>query len=62
MRRPICSPIYAHVYSAGGSGFSVDLTRLGGEGGEITAQWFDPREGIHSRPSLRESTFLFDER
>ena len=36
---------YAYVYSADGSGFSVDLTKLGGEGDEIAARWFNPREG-----------------
>ena len=34
------------MYSPDGSGFSVDLSKLGSEGGRITAQWFDPREGV----------------
>lgn len=36
---------YAYVYSADGSDFSVDLTRLGGEGKAIEAKWFNPRMG-----------------
>lgn len=38
---------YAYVYSADGSGFSVNLAKLGGEGDKIAAQWFDPREGTY---------------
>lgn len=35
---------YAYVYSADGSNFSVDLSKLSGE---IRAQWFDPRQGVY---------------
>jgi hypothetical protein len=35
---------YAYVYSANGSAFSVDLSRLGSDRTKIAAQWFDPRE------------------
>ena len=40
-----CDGSYAYVYSVDGSSFSVDLSKLGGEGDEIAAQWFDPRQG-----------------
>jgi len=36
---------YAYVYSADGSDFSVDLTKLGGKGKAIKAKWFNPRTG-----------------
>ena len=29
------------------SGFSVDVTKLGGAGKELAAQWFDPGEGVY---------------
>ena len=46
-----------------GSGFSVDLSKLGGEGAEITAQWFDPREGVQQTKASklkRDSGQAFD--
>ncbi len=36
---------YAYIYSADGSSFSVDLTRLGSRGEAIKAKWFNPRTG-----------------
>jgi hypothetical protein len=38
---------YAYVYSANGSDFSLDLTKLGRDEDSIAAQWFDPREGVY---------------
>ena len=38
---------YAYVYSADGSAFSVDLSRLGTGVAKVSAQWFDPREGTY---------------
>ena len=58
-----CDGSYAYVYSADGSGFSVDLSKLGGEGAEITAQWFDPREGVQQTKASklkRDSGQAFD--
>ena len=42
-----CDGSYAYVYSADGSDFALDLTKLGRDGDNIVAQWFDPREGVY---------------
>ncbi len=46
-----------------GSGFSVDVSKLGSEGDRITAQWFDPREDVYRKladDSERLSEQAFD--
>jgi len=42
-----CDGSFAYVYSADGTDFSIDLTRLGAEGDVISSRWFDPREGAY---------------
>ncbi|MEA3224652.1 MAG: glycoside hydrolase family 140 protein [Planctomycetota bacterium] len=55
--------IYAYVYSADGSNFSVDLTRLGSKGKAIEAKWFNPRTGMYQEaggPYDRATSQSFD--
>ena len=54
---------YAYIYSANGSTFSIDLSRLGSEGVKISSQWFDPREATYQAaggPCDRVTSQAFD--
>jgi len=37
---------YAYVYTADGSNFSLDLTKLGKSGSIISSRWYNPRDGM----------------